>query len=42
MPKMWMEVIRLCMWTKSDQTVTWESDGDRAQTRDLDLISDED
>ena len=42
MPKMWMEVICLCMWTRSDQIVAQEPDGDRAQTRYLDLISDED
>ena len=42
MPKMWMEVICLHMWMKSDQIVTQESDGDRAQMRYLDLISDED
>jgi len=42
MPKMWMEVIRSRMWMKSDQIVTWESDGDRGQTRYLDLISDKD
>jgi len=29
------------MWTKSDQIVTQESNADRAQTRYLDLISDE-
>jgi len=33
MLKMWMEVIRLCMWTRSDQIVTPEPDADRAQTR---------
>jgi len=42
MLKMWMEVIHLHMWTKSDQIVTREPDEDRAQMRYLDLISDED
>jgi len=33
MLKMWMEVIHLHMWTKSDQIVTREPDENRAQMR---------
>jgi len=33
MSKMWMEVICLHMWTRSDQIVAQEPDTDRAQMR---------
>ena len=42
MPKMWMEVICLHTWMRSNQIVAQEPDEDRAQTRYLDLISDKD
>ena len=33
MLKMWMEVICLCTWMRSDQIVAREPDADRAQMR---------